>query len=217
MSDFQHYDYDKAIDDVLLLDRGMGMMRALFSNPAAFGHYARVADRYIWKPDKSGTVQVQEWDERYKDTIQGVTVFVRVGDISVGPQLGINDESVMINNGADTHYTFHETCQLTFRVVSKQSAEVLLLSRLILNYALGFKDVLKDVTRGQVIECRPVQKTSPRQVKTEDNSDNLWGSDVVLSVKWQSDFTMTLVSPVLSEVVTSPTVMDINGDVLIQS
>lgn len=203
MSDFISCCSDGVVDDVGLLERGILMMRALFSQPVNFGPYAKVADRYRFITSESAEngIDINDWTERHRGgVVQRPVIYVTVEDVQIGPPVWTDDIGQPTEDGATSHFTYHETARLIFRAVSRHGAESRLLSRIILTYLQGTKNLLPNSSLGQVDDFRPAAKTSPTKLKDENNADNLWASDVIVNVQYQISINAVLVTPVLEDI-----------------
>jgi len=203
MSDFVKCQFS-FIDDVELLNRGINMMKELFSSTKNYGRFEPLLNNMVYAEDcDQRTVDVIEGDRRYTvPTVKQATIMVSVGDVKIDPVPLIGQNANVLHNsaGSPIDLTWVEQSTLKFTVVARQSSEARILARVILDYLNAFQHVLSFVSGGQVEEFVPLGKSEPQKLMTEKNAENYFASEVQVQIKYSSSARFAVLTPILADV-----------------
>jgi hypothetical protein len=199
MSDWVCCDFD-FIDDVTLLARGLNMARECFSNAQHYLEYAAMMKGATWNTDsEKARVAVAVADNSGWSTLNSLpTIFVSTGQVEV-VDFGMQRDSSEDHADFATHTLHHaEKLSLTFKVVTEDSGQTRVMSRILLNYLMMFRRVLVRTTGTQVMKVNIAGKSAPALLKSTNDTNDRWASDIQLSVETQMSFTHKVGSPVFT-------------------
>lgn len=186
------------IDDVVMQRRGVQLIRTLFSSNHNAGFYAEASDRFVYKEDGTGTIDVKLWEDK-ATALTRTTVYVRTSEVQVSESNYIGGAIEFPETGGRV-LGYMEAFNLVFSVHSLSGTEARVLSRIILDYLLGFSRTLLEKTEGQIMEFTVIGKSVPTKGKESDNADNVWVSDVTIKLVAQKSYEFKAIVPVVADV-----------------